>query len=242
MSDGGRATRVIAHRGASGYRPENTLAAYELALVQGADMIEIDLHRTRDGAIVITHDESLAGLGGRGEIADTDCADVRALDAGDGERVPLLDEVLDRFGPRIPFNLELKRGRDGPYPGLERAALDAVLARGLLEQTLFSSFSDRVLETLRGLSSQARIAVLVSPEAPQRWRERARSVGAEAVNFWAGLASAEAVDTAHSDGRLVNVYTVDDPDQLRVLCERGVDGIFTNYPDRLRTLLDSPRG
>jgi glycerophosphoryl diester phosphodiesterase len=228
---------VIAHRGASGHLPENTLPAYELAVSQGSDMIEIDLHRTRDGAIVITHDETLTALGGRGEIADATCAEVRALDAGDGERVPLLDEVLDRLGKRIPFNLELKCGSQGPYPDLERAALAAVSARDLLPDTLFSSFSDRVLETLRGLSPAARIGVLVSGEAPQRWRERARAVAAEAVNFSAGLASADAVETAHGDGLLVNVYTVDDPNQMRVLCERGVDGIFTNHPDRLCALL-----
>jgi len=236
LSAADRRPRVIAHRGASGQRPENTLPAYQLAVEQHADMIEIDLHRTRDGAIVITHDESLAGLGGRGEIAQATRAEVRALDAGAGERVPLLDEVLDRFGERIPFNLELKCGREGPYPGLERAALDAVSERGLLARTLFSSFSDRVLATLRELNPDARIGVLVSPEAPQRWRERARAVGAEAVHFWVGLASADAVETAHADGLLVNVYTVDDPDALRVLCGRGVDGIFTNYPDRLRAL------
>jgi glycerophosphoryl diester phosphodiesterase len=228
---------VIAHRGASGERPENTLPAYELAIAQGADMIEIDLHRTRDGGIVITHDEALAGLGGRGEIAEATCAEVRALDAGGGEVVPLLEEVLDRFGEHIAFNLELKCGRAGPYPGLERATLDAVQARDLLPGTLFSSFSDRVLEALRKLCAEARIGVLVSPEAPARWRERARAVGAEAVHFWAGLASADAVDTAHADGLCVNVYTVDDPEQLRVLCDRGVDGIFTNYPDRLRALI-----
>lgn len=232
----GRSPLVIAHRGASGQRPENTMPAYELAVEQGADMIEIDLHRTRDGAIVITHDESLAGLGGRGEIAQATRSEVRALDAGDGECVPLLDEVLDRFGARIPFNLEIKCGREGPYVGLERAALDAVTSRGLLPATLFSSFSDRVLGTLRELAPNARIGVLVSPEAPQRWRERVRAVAAEAVHLWAGLASADAVETAHGDGLRVHVYTVDDPDQLRVLCERGVDGIFTNYPDRLRAL------
>jgi glycerophosphoryl diester phosphodiesterase len=227
---------VIAHRGASGHRPENTLSAYALAVEQRADMIEIDLHRTRDGAVVIAHDESLVGLGGRGEIAQATRDEVRALDAGDGERVPLLDEVLDRFGARIPFNLELKCPPEGPYPGLERLALEAVTARGLLPRTLFSSFSDRVLATLRELAPQARLGVLVSPRAPERWRERARAVGAEAVHLWAGLASAETVAAAHGDALRVHVYTVDEPARLQVLCERGVDGIFTNYPDRLRAL------
>ena len=81
---------VIAHRGASGTLPENTLPAYELAARQRADMIEIDLHRTRDGEMVVTHDEDLAGLGGRGEIADATLAEIRSLDAGNGERVPIL--------------------------------------------------------------------------------------------------------------------------------------------------------
>ena len=140
---------MIAHRGASGHLPENTLPAYELAVAQGADMIEIDLHRTRDAAVVITHDEDLSGLGGRGEIADASLAEVRALDAGRGERVPLLAEVLDRFGPRIAFNLELKRGRRAEYPGVEADALAAVEERGILARTLFSSFYDPVLARLR---------------------------------------------------------------------------------------------
>jgi len=104
----GRPTLVIAHRGASAYRPENTFPAYELALEQAADMIEIDLHLSRDGTVVVTHDELLAGLGGRGEIADATLAELKTLDAGRGERIPTLDEVLDRFGSRIPFNLDRK--------------------------------------------------------------------------------------------------------------------------------------
>ncbi len=239
----GRSTRprVIAHRGASGHRPENTPSAYELAIAQGADMIEIDLHLTRDAAIVVTHDESLEGLGGRGEISDAMLSEVRGLDAGDGQRVPLLDEVLDRFGPRISFNLELKcRGDAAPYADLEARTLEAVGSRGLLGETLFSSFSDEVLATLRACSPEARIGVLVSGRAPARWRERAQAVEAEAVHFWTGLASPEAIQTAHGDGLAVNVYTVDEPDRMRTLLEHGVDGIFTNHPDRLRVLV--PRG
>jgi glycerophosphoryl diester phosphodiesterase len=228
---------VIAHRGASGHLPENTMPAYELAVTQRADMIEIDLHRTRDGAIVVTHDESLEGLGGRGEIAEATEAEVLALDAGEGEQVPRLAEVLDRFGPRIPFNLELKQSTHGPYAGLERETLDAVESRGLLKQTLFSSFYDPVLETLRRESAAARIGVLVSPRSPYRWLERAKAVRAEAVNFWVGLATEEAVATAHEAGLAVNVYTVDDRETLEALIARRVDGIFTNLPDRLRSLL-----
>jgi glycerophosphoryl diester phosphodiesterase len=229
---------VIAHRGASGHAPENTMPAYELAVAQRADMIEIDLHRTRDGAIVITHDEHLSGLGGRGEIADATLAEVRALDAGGGERVPVLAEVLDRFAARIPFNLELKQGSRATYPGLPEEALREVEARDLLEATLFSSFSDEVLADLRRMSRCARIGCLVSPREPARWLERARAVDACAVNLWSGLATAEAVEAAHAAGLSVNVYTVDRIEEMRALIARGVDGIFTNLPDRLRAVVD----
>jgi glycerophosphoryl diester phosphodiesterase len=231
---------VIAHRGASGERPENTLPAYELALSQNADMIEIDLHRTRDAAVVITHDEQLAGLGGRGEIADASLAEVRALDAGGGERVPLLDEVLDRFGPRIAFNLELKRGTRSEYPALEADALAAVTRRGILPRTLFSSFYDPVLARLRELSPAARIALLLSPERPEQPIERALRLGAEAINPWRGMLRRELVEAAHAEGLAVYVFTVDELPEMQRLLALGVDGLFTNFPQRMRELLDPP--
>lgn len=230
---------VIAHRGASAYRPENTLPAYALAVEQRADMIEIDLHLTRDGEVVITHDEALEGLGGLGEIADASLAQVRALDAGGGQRVPTLDEVLDRFGDIIPFNLEIKRGSAGLYLGLEELALQALRSRGLLERTLFSSFHDPVLARLRELEPTARVAFLVSPRDAERPLERAAGVGAEALNPWLGMASAELVAAAHAEGLVVYPYTVDPEEDMRRLLDLGVDGMFTNRPDRLRALLSS---
>jgi len=231
---------VIAHRGASGQRPENTLPAYELAVAQGADMIEIDLHRTRDAAVVITHDENLVGLGGRGEIADASLAEVRALDAGGGERVPLLAEVLDRFGPRIAFNLELKRGTRAEYPQVEAEALAAVESRRILARTLFSSFYDPVLARLRELSAAARIALLLSPRDAERPFERARRLGAEAINPWRGMVSRELVEAAHAEGLAVYVFTVDELDEMKRLLSLGVDGLFTNFPERMRALVGPP--
>lgn len=232
---------VIAHRGASGHLPENTLPAYELAVAQGADMIEIDLHRTRDQAVVIAHDEDLSALGGRGEIADASLAEVRALDAGGGERIPLLTEVLDRFGSRIPFNLEFKRGKRAEYPGVEAAALAAVRERGILACTLFSSFYDPVLARLRDLSSAARIALLLSPQDADRPIERALRLGAEAINPWRGLAQPELIEAAHAEGLAVYVFTVDEADEMKQMLALGVDGLFTNHPDRMRALV-GPRG
>lgn len=229
---------VIAHRGASGHRPENTRSAYELAVAQRADMIEVDLHRTRDGEIVITHDAELEGLGGVGEVGDATLAAVRALDAGGGERVPTLDELLDGFGDRIPLNLELKQGGRGPYLGLEGAALEAVERRGLRERTLFSSFYDPVLAALRAASRDARIALLISRRFPLRIFERAEALGAEAINPEASLVTEALVREAHARGLGVYPFTVDDADEMRRMLAWGVDGLFTNLPDRMRRLVD----
>ncbi len=228
---------VIAHRGASGYRPENTLSAFQLAVDQRADMIEIDLHLSRDDAIVVRHDGNLANLGLSRELRATDLVKIRSLDAGEGESIPTLDEVLDRFGSEVAFNLEIKSASDGAYPGLEAAALRAVENRGLLASTLFSSFCDGVLGRLRAMSSEARLAVLVSARRPAGALERARAVGAEALNPWFGLASTDLIDAAHAEGFAVYPYTVDEPAELRRCLDVGVDGLFTNYPDRLRELL-----
>jgi glycerophosphoryl diester phosphodiesterase len=233
---------VIAHRGASGYRPENTLPAFALAVEQRADMIETDLHRTRDRAIVVTHDEELAGLGGRGEIADATLAELRALDAGDGARVPTLDELLDGFGGRIPFNLELKRGTRAEYEDLEQDVLVAVRTRGLLGRTLFSSFYDPVLARLRRLEPAARVALLISPRYPNDVLVRARALGAEAINPEACLVQDRLVGEAHAAGLRVFAYTVDAEAEMTRLLGLGVDGLFTNFPDRMRALVDSPGG
>jgi glycerophosphoryl diester phosphodiesterase len=231
---------VIAHRGASGERPENTLPAYELAVAQGADMIEIDLHRTRDGAIVVTHDEELAGLGGRGEIADATLAEVRALDAGGGDRVPTLAEVLDRFGERIPFNLEIKRGSAAEYAGLEAEVVADLARRGLGERMLFSSFYDPVLRRLREVSREARIGLLISRRFPHGAIERARALGAEALHPERALVTRALVEQAHAAGLAVYVFTVDDPADMAELLALGVDGLFTNFPARLRALCGPP--
>ena len=230
---------VIAHRGASGYRPENTLSAFQLAVDQRADMIEIDLHLSRDDAIVVRHAGDLASLGLQRELRATDLAQIRSLDAGEGEKIPTLVEVLDRFGSEIAFNLEIKSSSDGAYPGLEAAALRAVEGRGLLASTLFSSFCDGILGRLRALSAQARLAVLVSARRPTGVLERARAVGAEALNPWFGLANADWIDGAHAEGFAVYPYTVDALADLRSCLEVGVDGLFTNYPDRLRELVSA---
>ena len=237
---------VIAHRGASGERPENSLAAFELAVEQRADMIETDLHLSRDGTIVIHHDASLARLGEAGEIGEYTASELAALDvtlgSANAEGMPTLADLLDGFGERIELNLELKAASAGPYPGLEEVALAAVEERGLLARVLFSSFSDPVLARLRGLSRNARLGVLVSPRLPRRVLARARQVDAESIHPHTVLVSDDLIRRAHEAGLKVLPYTEDDPAGMERLLDLGVDGLFTNHPARLRQLLEAREG
>ncbi len=219
----------IAHRGASFDAPENTPEAFRLALEQGADMIETDLHLTRDRAIALHHDATLGGV----EIGEFPLAELRVR----APAIPTLEEALDLIEDRIPFNLELKTAGEAEYEGLEARALEEVGARGLLRRTLFSSFSVSVLTRLRGLEPKARIGLLASGTAESEIDERARDVGAEAVHLHWSQARRERIEKLHELGFRVHVYTVDDPERQRQLLEWQVDGIFTNVPARLRALL-----
>ena len=219
----------IAHRGASVDAPENTVEAFELAVEQGADMIETDLHLLRDGTVGIYHDNEVDGVP-LGSLSLDELRERRPA-------APTLAEALDACGERIAFNLEIKRPRGGAYDGLEKRVLDEVRSRGILDQTLFSCFNDGVLETLRGLESAARLGLLISRRSAVGMEERAGRLAAEAVHLHRSLAEPERIDAIHVAGRRVHVYTVDDTDELRRMIERGVDGIFTNQPARLRELL-----
>lgn len=238
---------VIAHRGSSGERPENTLSAFERAVEQSADMIETDLHLSRDAVVVIHHDPELERLGERGEIRDRTASELADLNAAPGaavaEKMPTLLELLDGFGKRMQFNLELKVGLgDAAYTGLEELVLSAVEARGLLPRMLFSSFYDSVLARVRERSESARIALLISPRAPVAILERALRLSAEAINPDVRLVTEELVEQAHANGLRVYPYTADEPEEMARLLDCGVDGIITNYPARLHALLDRRLG
>ena len=222
-------TLVIAHRGASRDAPENTPAAFQLAVEQRADMIETDLHLCRDGSVPLYHDNELEGR----PLRDWTLAELR-------ERLPelpTLEETLDRFGEAIPFNLELKTHPAHDYPGLEERVLAEVRKRGLLERTLFSCFFDPALARLRELEPAARIGLLVSRRSNVKIIERAQGLGAEAVHPELAITSPELLEELCAAGLAANVFTVDDPVEQQRLIDQGVEGIFTNLPGKLRELL-----
>jgi len=223
---------VIAHRGASADAPENTLQAFELAIEQGADMIETDLHLAADGSIPIWHDAHIQ----QQPIERLSLAEIRAL----APLVPTLQETLESCGARIPFNLELKAAASGLYAGLEERVLRIVREMSRLDRVLFSSFEIPVLRRLRELEPKARIGVLRSSRfmRPSAIEEHARRLSAEAVNPAVRRLERAHVERLQTLGFRVNVYTVDEPAEQRRLIDWNVDGIFTNRPAQLRSIVD----
>jgi glycerophosphoryl diester phosphodiesterase len=233
-----RGTLNIAHRGASGTFPENTLSAFRAAIAAGADMCELDAQRTRDGAIVVIHDDTVnRTTGGRGRVADMTLDELRRLDAAAkfkgairGERIPALDEVFETARGKMGINVELKA------VGIEHDVSRIMRAHDALGGSMVSSFDWNSLRRMREIDPEVRVGVLAERGAT-KMIDAAVAMGAFAVNPRHDLVGAELCGTAHARGLQVLVWTVDDPDLMRKLIAGGVDGIMTNYPDRLREVL-----
>jgi glycerophosphoryl diester phosphodiesterase len=226
---------VIAHRGASGTCPENTLAAFRHAVDLGVDMIELDVQLTRGGDVVVIHDLTLdRTTTGRGAVRDSSLAEIRRLDAGAwfgaafrGERVPTLAEVLAAVP--VAVNVELKPHGDD---GLEIRALAVVEAAHATDRVVFSSFDTGALERLRLASPGAAIAVLWQAEPLEGALALAGRVLARALHLRKDAAKPAALAAARAAGLPVRVWTVNDPAEFARLAAGGVEGIFTDHPER----------
>ncbi len=236
--------KIIAHRGASGYAPENTVSAFELALKMGSKAFEFDVHMTRDKQLVVHHDYDLRRTAGTpARIADLDYAALKKINVGNKfgfpvERVPLLDEVLHLISPKAEWiNLEIKN--DGNvYPGLEEALLGFIRSRpGLAEKLLFSSFDYGTLKRLRALDKTVKLgylghnlrSILLLPAVI-----RAKALGAASFHIALRLAYRLNVALLRKAGFSVRVYTVNKKSDALRMQKIGVDGIFSNYPDILQ--------
>ena len=226
---------VIAHRGASGTRPENTLVSFRHAEALGAHMVELDVQLSRDGAVVVIHDWTLSRTTGvRSRVATRSLAEMEELDAGAwfapdyrGERIPTLQQVLGAI--TLPVNVELKaRGEDG----LEARAFDVVEAAGAADRVVYSSFHPESLLRLRQRSPSAAIAVLTSERRLARALRLAGRVGATALHIRKdGVAPGE-VRAALAQGLEIRAWTVNDPEEFARLADAGVSGVFTDFPER----------
>jgi glycerophosphoryl diester phosphodiesterase len=255
---------VFGHRGACGERPENTLPSFERALAQGAHVLETDVHRTRDGEVVILHDADVARTtDGAGDVADFTWAELARLDAGyrfvdatgrapfrgQGIRIPRLAEVLARF-PGVRLNLELKRCD----AALVSAVLDLLRDAGREELALLAAERDDTMQRLRDAvrARGSRVALGASvgdvlgfvraalegglpPAGPMALQIPAEFLGRP-------LVTPELVSFAHAQDVQVHVWTINDEAEMRRLIALDVDGVMSDFPGRLRAVVDSLRG
>jgi glycerophosphoryl diester phosphodiesterase len=221
----------IGHRGARGHAPENTLLSIDTGILLGADMIEFDVQRCEHELIVI-HDPRLERTtNGSGRVDESKFEYLRGLDAGQGQQVPTLKEVLDLVEGRAPLNIEIKSA------GGTAARVATVLREALSDgwspsQFLVSSFHLPELYEFKQAAPEIPIAALVCG-VPLDWAACAVELGAHALNVSAEFADARLLQDAHERGLKMYVYTVNHPDDIRRLRDAGFDGVFSDYPDRV---------
>lgn len=233
----------IAHRGASAYAPENTLASLELAFEMRAHAVEFDVRLTRDGVPVLIHDETVdRTTDGEGTVRELDLEQIRSLDAGSwfseehtGLGIPTLAEALEVLPEDGLVNLELKGGwTDRELEGV----LDAVAAANLAPRVVISSYE---VETIRRVSSLSDVCgtSLRVRSLPDGQLDDESLVGVcQCVNLEARATSPRAVERLHELGFVVETYTVNEEEEMRRLVDLGVDAIFTDRPDLLARVLD----
>lgn len=224
---------LIGHRGAKGIYPENTLGSVQRAIDSGADMVEIDVHASADGKIVVIHDERLERTtNGTGYVSRKPLSYLKQLDAGQGEPIPTLREVLDLIDRRVAVNVELKgHGTLGPVLHI----LGEYVSRHGWDhdQFIVSTFTRKHLKRLAKHYPKVRIGALLAYR-PWGFVPFARSIGAHSVHLNLRVTSPYLVREAQRAGLQVYVWTVNEPGDRERMREYGVDGIFTDYPDRLR--------
>lgn len=229
----------IAHRGASGTFPENTLSAFRAAIDAGADMCELDVQLSRDGAIVVIHDDTVERTtDGRGEVAELTLEELKRLDAGakfkgapfKGARIPTLDEVFAVTSGKCGLNVELKAG------GLEHQVAQIMQVRNALGDSIVSSFDWDYLKKIQQLHFNIRVGLLAD-EKPVDLMMSAVAMRAHSINPRWDMVTSDLCKAAHERGLKLYTWTVDADARMRALIECGVDGIMTNYPERLRTVV-----
>ncbi len=221
---------IIAHRGASGTCPENTLLAFNTAMESGAKWLELDTQLV-DDELVVFHDESLERTtNGQGQLTQTSFSELRQLDAGRGERVPLLEEVLELAAGRAQVNIELK----GPGTAVPVAKL---LTRLIEEQqlgpedVLASSLRIDELESFQKLMPSVRRAP-VYEQLPGELERNLIRFAPWSINLHKSLITEKVIETARRYNCLVLAWTVNDVNEAKQLIQKGADGIFTDHPER----------
>jgi len=236
---------VFAHRGASKAAPENTMSAFKKAIEMNTGGIELDVHLTRDGYLVVTHDDQLGRTcNGYGLVKDLELGYLRSLDFGEwfspdfkGEKIPLLSEVFELLsGKNILLNIEIKASLGKYNEGIEHAVAEMIKAYDFTKNTIVSSFNHYCLikmkEELPGVITAPLYSGLFA-----HMGEYAGIIGAGAIHPHYNGVTADVIDSCKKNGTLVNVWTVDNEDEIKRLVSLGVDGLITNVPNEALEIL-----
>ena len=219
---------TVGHRGVMGVEPENTLRSFVRAEREGLDVIELDLHLSKDGALVVMHDADVSRTtDGTGAIGDFTLAELRELDAGEGERVPVFQEVVEAV--RSPLQAEIKDR------AAARVLVGVINELGLHDRVTVISFHDDALREVRALLPDMPL-VLVTGKSTPTAPERARELGAVMVSCELRRLEAETVERCHADGIKVISWTVNTAEDLARVRELGLDGVVTDNPEIKRAI------
>lgn len=237
-------TIVYAHRGASGSAPENTMAAFKKAVEMGSHGIECDVQMTKDGRLVICHDEQLdRTTNSKGLIKDKTFEELKSLDAGswfgkgyEGQRIPLLEELLDLVKKSgIYINIELKNGIV-LYEGMEELVISMVKDFGLQDKTILSSFNHYSLFEVKQKHPEIFTGALYMEGLYHPW-EYLKSISCDCAHPFYMAIKPEIAKGLIEQGYSINTFTVDDPNTAAMLIKAGVEGIITNHPERILEII-----
>lgn len=240
--------KVFAHRGASGDYPENTILAFDKALNLDVYGIELDVHKSKDGHLVVIHDEDIQRtFKGKGLVMNYTLAELKKFNCRKFEfienldcKIPTLREVFELIkGTNITLNIEAKT--DLIHYDLEQDIIDLIKKYNFEEKVLISSFNHKCIKIFKELDNNLKYGALYEHEKDYASEanvvEHAKKLGAYSINISRDLVTKEIVDLAHENGLKVFVYTVNTPIVMRKMIECNVDGVFSDYPDLMNEII-----
>lgn len=222
----------IGHRGAAGYKPENTLASFQKALELKVDMIELDVRVCKTGELIVMHSKKVnKTTDGKGHIRDMTLSEIKVLDAGEGEKVPTLNEVLNLIHHRTKVNIEIKTKEAF---GLVAKIIENYVSSfdWKYDDFLVSSFDYIGLKLFHKNNQNILIGALIQ-YSPKNIFKFAKEINAHSINIKPRYAKKEFIKKAHKKGFKIFVFIANKPRKIKKLKERCVDGIFSDFPDRI---------
>lgn len=245
---------IVAHRGGAALAPENTLGAFANAMQLGVDMVECDVHLSKDGHVIVMHDAEVSRTtDGKGYISDLTLAELKQLNAAAkfpggyaAQTVPTLDELLDWVKGKTPIQIEIKvNARGQRYPGIEARVVDLVRARDMLNEVLVIAFDFPTLKEIKRLEPRLSTGALVRADwfsargnnAEKIVQDAMDATGADYFMPTYAPVTEALVQAVHARGFKIGVWTVDNASDMTRLAGWGVDAITTNRPDELKRVL-----